>query len=68
MTEYFYYKYIPYKKAKRVDIVVSKTEDSKVPNIDVSRLVILGGEFKKIGDKDEIIGGGNQKVGSANKR
>lgn len=35
--------------------------------IDEARLVLLGGEFEKIGEKDEIIGGGNQKVGSKNK-
>ena len=37
---------------------------NKIPDIDISRLVILGGTFEEIGGKDEAIGGGNQKVGS----
>lgn len=45
----------------------SKVVKPKKVTIDEARLVILGGEFEKIGDDDEIIGGGDQKVGSANK-
>lgn len=46
------------KKTERV------TMKNKIPDIDISRLVILGGTFEEIGGKDEAIGGGNQKVGS----
>lgn len=42
------------------------SQDRKQPDIDISRLVILGGPFEKIGERDEAIGGGSQKVGSAN--
>ena len=45
--------------------VVDKSK--KAPDVDISRLVILGGTFEEIGGKDEAIGGGSQKVGSANK-
>ena len=41
-----------------------KAVTPKKVTIDEARLVILGGEFEKIGDDDEAIGGGNQKVGS----
>lgn len=37
------------------------------PDVDMSRLVILGGTFEKIGGTDEAVGGGSQKVGSSNK-
>lgn len=35
--------------------------------LDKSYVIQLGGEFEKIGEADETVGGGNQKVGSANK-
>lgn len=35
--------------------------------LDKSYIVQLGGEFEKIGESDEAVGGGSQKVGSVNK-
>lgn len=35
--------------------------------LDKSYIVQLGGEFEKIGENDEAVGGGSQKVGSVNK-
>jgi hypothetical protein len=54
-------------------ILVKKKKSVKnngfiTPDVDMSRLVILGGVFEKVGGKDEAVGGGNQKVGSDNKR
>lgn len=46
---------------------VTIDKKAKTPDVDISYLVILGGTFEKIGEEDEAIGGGNQKVGSANK-
>lgn len=60
------YKYIPYKATKTVVRSTTTREKAKTPNVDMSRLVILGGVFEKIGAEDEAIGGGNQKVGSGN--
>jgi hypothetical protein len=57
------YKYIPYKATKTVVRSTTTREKAKTPNVDMYRLVILGGTFEKIGGNDESIGGGNQKVG-----
>ena len=51
----------------RVSKTTKKTVTRKriIPDIEVSYVVPLGGTFEKIGEDDEAIGGGNQKVGSA---
>ena len=57
-----YYKYIPYEET--VTRTVTKTHIvKKQPNVDQSNLVMLGGAFEEIGEEDEVIGGGSQKVG-----
>ena len=47
-------------KTKKKEVAVK----TKTPDIDISRLVILGGTFEKVGEENEVIGGGTQKVGT----
>ena len=58
------YKYIPYTVNRNVYISRTVLRKSRTPDIGTSILVQLGGVFEKIGDEDEVIGGGAQKVGS----
>lgn len=57
------YCYISYKATKTVYRAITTRKKTKMPNVDMSRLVELGGPFEKIGAEDESIGGGNQKMG-----
>lgn len=61
-----WYMYIPYEATKPVVLHKKQRERKEVTNIDKSELVNLGGTFEKVGDEDEALGGGNQKVGTNN--
>ena len=61
------YKFNGVKVQKRTLQKTKKKEaavKTKTPDIDISRLVILGGTFEKVGEENEAIGGGTQKVGT----
>lgn len=60
-------KYIPYKVRETKNVVITHHRQKKPPRVDQSNLVLLGGAFEKTGDYDEVIGGGSQEMGSANK-
>ena len=63
-----FYKNVPYnKKVSVVRTIVRKVPKDR-PMLDKANLVILGGIFEKIGDDNEAIGGGSQKVGTNNQR
>ena len=57
------YKYVPYHTKQNIFKSVTVAKKPKSTQHDVANLVILGGPFEKIGEKDESFGGGNQKVG-----
>lgn len=61
-----WYKYMPVEKTVISTRTVRKKKKVEKTNIDIARLVLLGGTFEQIGDEDESIGGGDQKVGTAN--
>ena len=61
-----WYKYFPINKTVVNTRTVKVRKQEEKPELDISRLVLLGGTFRKIGEDDEVIGGGNQKVGTAN--
>lgn len=61
-----WYKYLPVEKTVISTRTVRKKKKVEKTNIDIARLVLLGGTFEQIGDEDESVGGGNQKVGTAN--
>ena len=58
------YKYIPYHARQNVYTHTTATKRKKITPHDIANLVILGGPFEKIGEENESVGGGNQKVGS----
>jgi hypothetical protein len=65
-----FYKFIGAKHQIESLVSVKKVlidKNDPTPDIDKMFIVELGGPFEKIGDDDEAIGGGTQKVGSANK-
>lgn len=62
------YKYIPYSATKTVYIHGTKAIKQEKQNVDTNIIVLLGGSFEEIGERNEAVGGGNQKVGSTNKR
>lgn len=43
-----------------------KQKKVEIPDVERGIIIQLGGTFEKIGDEDEAIGGGDQKVGTAN--
>lgn len=49
---------------KIIPIKEQKKTVEKLPDVDKTFTVQLGGEFEKIGGEDEVIGERNQKVGS----
>lgn len=62
-----YYKFIgaTYRRDNLVSVkkIFIESKDA-TPDYDKAFVVELGGLFQKVGDDDEVIGGGNQKVGS----
>lgn len=63
-----WYKYFPITKTVVNTKTVKTRKKAEKANMDIARLVMLGGTFRKIGEDDEVVGGGNQKVGTANQR
>lgn len=62
-----YYKFIgtTYRRDNLVSVKKMFIESKDAtPDFDKAFVVELGGLFQKIGDDNEVIGGGNQKVGS----
>ena len=51
------------KQIKKVVIKNERKEQGKI-TLDDSKMVQLGGPFEKIGEEDEDVGGGSQKVGT----
>lgn len=47
-------------------VKVSRSKKLVPPELDVSRLVQLGGVFQQVGDKEETTGGEEEKIGSKN--
>lgn len=66
VTSNRWYRYIPITKTVVNTKTVKTRTKAEKPELDISRLVLLGGTFRKIGEDDEVIGGGNQKVGTDN--
>lgn len=63
-----YYKFVGtnYRRDNLVSVkkIFIESKDA-TPDFDKAFIVELGGLFQKVGDDNEVIGGGNQKVGSA---
>lgn len=57
------YKYIPYHVRQNVYRKTTVSKKNQKAGHDIANLVILGGPFEKIGEQDEDVGGGFQKVG-----
>ena len=67
-TDYFGTQVVKGITVKQVKKNVIKTENEERGKItlDEAKLVQLGGAFQETGGKDEVVGGGSQKVGSDN--
>lgn len=63
-----WYKYFPITESVITTKTVRTRKKADKTNMDIARLVMLGGIFRKIGEDDEVIGGGDQKVGTANQQ
>ena len=60
------YRYTPVKTVKNVYITKKVTVKPTKADVDKNIIIQLGGPFAKVGEQDEAIGGGSQKVGTGN--